>query len=70
MVITGMTDATGSVEANRKIASKRCDIVANVFFQNGVNDHKIILRTSLWDNAGGVVGGGNPRRVRVQLLSQ
>ncbi|MEY2916895.1 MAG: OmpA family, partial [Bacteroidota bacterium] len=66
--ITGMTDATGSVAANRKMASVRSNAVATILLKNAVKDNQFISRSKLADT-NNIAEAENPRRVAIRILS-
>jgi outer membrane protein OmpA-like peptidoglycan-associated protein len=66
--ITGMTDATGSVAANRKMASVRSNAVTTILLKNGVKDNQFISRSKLADT-NNIAEAENPRRVAIRILS-
>jgi outer membrane protein OmpA-like peptidoglycan-associated protein len=65
--VTGMTDARGSVAANRKVATARYTAVRNILLKNGVKDSQIIVGSKLGPSYSNQ-GGDNPRRVEIRVL--
>ena len=65
--LTGMTDASGSVSANRKVATARYSAVRNNLLKNGVKDSQIIVGKKLADS-NNIKTGENPRRVEIRIL--
>lgn len=69
IVLTAMTDATGSVATNRKVASARCAAVSKILLQTGVDDHKIVINSKLADSSN-ATGSMNPRRVELKVFTR
>ena len=65
--LTGMTDARGSVSANRKVATARYSAVRNILLKNGVQDSQIIVGSKLAES-NNIKSGENPRRVEIRIL--
>jgi len=65
--LTATTDASGSVSANRKVATARYSAVRNHLLKNGVKDSQIIVGKKLADS-NTFKSGENPRRVEIRIL--
>jgi outer membrane protein OmpA-like peptidoglycan-associated protein len=65
--LTGMTDPSGSVSANRKVATARYSAVKNILLENGVKDSQIIVGSKLGDT-NNMKPGENPRRVEIRIM--
>jgi outer membrane protein OmpA-like peptidoglycan-associated protein len=65
--LTAMTDTTGSVSANRKVATARYSAVRNFLLKNGVKDSQIIVGSKLADT-NNIKPGENPRRVEIRIM--
>jgi outer membrane protein OmpA-like peptidoglycan-associated protein len=65
--LTAMTDLSGSVAANRKVATARYSAVKNILLKNGVKDSQIIVGSKLADKDN-MKPGENPRRVEIRIL--
>ena len=65
--LTGMTDPSGSISTNRKVATARYSAVRNILLKNGVKDSQIIVGSKLADS-NNITTGDNPRRVEIRIL--
>jgi outer membrane protein OmpA-like peptidoglycan-associated protein len=65
--LTGMTDPSGSVTANRKVAAARYNSVSSILLKNGVRDSQIIVGSKLATTYN-IQSGENPRRVEIRIL--
>jgi outer membrane protein OmpA-like peptidoglycan-associated protein len=65
--LTAMTDTSGSVSANRKVATARYNVVRTFLLKNGVKDSQIIVGSKLGTSYN-IQSGENPRRVEIRIL--
>ena len=67
--LTGMTDPSGSVSANRKVAAARYSAVSSILLKNGVKDSQIIVGSKLATSYN-IQSGDTPRKVEIRILEK